>query len=173
MKVKAWNFEGQNEVLAELRLKAEVSRDANDFCADVVKLLRGIIDIETLILFTVVDDLNLEMSASHGRSFAILEEGRFLKSHMKTPITEAIRLQKNQAWNNTRKVLLEFPDLVEWPRIMPSVVGIPIVREGVSVAGCSYVLQHEFSLDHRDQIVKILEETAELIYSVYQREHGL
>lgn len=169
MSLKARNFEGYETIVAELHLKAAVSHDPDHFCSTVVKMLKDIIDIETLILFKVADDLNLENVASHGRPYTVLETGKFLKSHRKTPITETIRSQKYVAIGNTRKILLEFPDLIEWPRIMPSVVGIPVTIDGITVAGCSYVLADEFSLDDRDLIVKILEEITTMIFSVYQR----
>lgn len=169
MKPQIDKYAGAKAILASLAAIAESTNDGDVYCAEVTQALSGMIDIETLILFVVIDETTLEMQASHGRAFAHLDQGRFLKTHRKTPVTDAIRLQTIQAWSNTSKILLEYPDLINWPRMMHSVVGVPIIRRGKSLAGCAFVLKNEFNQADRDAIVEILRKVSELIFSVHQK----
>lgn len=165
-------FAHSGELIAELALNAKTSANGDDFCRKAVITLRGMIDIETLLLFITVDEETLEVQASHGRPFANLDQGRFLKKHRITPVTDAIRLQRNQAWSSVQKLLLEYPDLIEWPRIMHSVIAIPVIRRGKSVAGTVFILQSEFSENDKTEMVEILRQISELIYSVHERQVG-
>lgn len=168
MEIRVNRFEGHEDVLSALAARLQSPESVDEFCTYICESMRHIVDIDTLILFTVKDPEILEMVASHGKPYARLDEGKFLKRNRRTPVTDAIRLRKAQVWSDMRKMVLEYPDIVEWPRIMHAVVAIPIIKNEIAVAGCVYVLRREFP--SRDNVIvrEILEKLSELIYSKFQ-----
>lgn len=170
MEIRGNRFQGHEDVLEALAADSTTASDINEFCTLVCDSLRQIIDIDTLILFAVKDSENLEMVASSGKPYARLDEGKYLKRHRKTPVTDAIRLQVSQVWSDARKMMIEYPDLVEWPRIMHAVVAIPVVEKEESVAGCVFVLRREFAARDHKKVEEILEKVTAFIYSIYRSE---
>lgn len=168
MEIRANRFDGYENVLAALASRLHDSESVDDYCTAICESMHEIIDVDTLILFSVKDSETLEMVASFGKPYARLDEGKYLKRHRKTPVTDAIRLRKAQVWNDVRKMILEYPDIVEWPRIMRAVVAIPIVKDEIAVGGCVYVLKREFASRDSEIVREIMEKVSNLIYSKFQ-----
>ena len=122
-----------------------------------------------MLLFIPVDDETLEFRASFGKPYAELDEGKFLKRNRKTPVTDAMKFQSVQAWGSAERLQREYPDLILWPKIMPAVIAIPIVRAGQSIAGCVFIPSEEFPHSRNAEIKETLAAVAELIYQVYSR----
>lgn len=152
------------KALEQLSLAAD---DVNDFSALAIKSLEHFLSIRTMLLFLPVNDETLEVKASFGKPYAELEEGRFLKRNRKTPVTDAMKFQSIQAWSSAERMHREYPDLFLWPKIMPAVVAIPIIKDGESVAGCVFIPSEEFPQSRNAEIIETLTVIAELIYQVY------
>lgn len=168
MEIRANRFDGYEDVLAALASRLHDSESVDGYCTAICESMHEIIDVDTLILFSVKDSETLEMVASYGKPYARLDEGKYLKRHRKTPVTDAISLRKAQVWNDVRKIILEYPDIVEWPRIMRAVVAIPIVKDEIAVGGCVYVLKREFASRDSEIVREIMEKVSNLIYSKFQ-----
>lgn len=166
-------FQAPDELLQNLSASCEKSNDVNEFCELVATSLRPDLPIEALILFVRVDELNLELKAVFGKPYAKLDDGRFLKTHRKTPVADSVRLQEPQLWGDSRKMLLEYPDLVMWPKIMHSVIAIPLVENKISVAACVFIPAGSFLQSEIPQLTAIFTEISQMIYTVYLRERGL
>lgn len=160
------NF-GSTVNLKELQHLSLAAEDVNEFSSLAIKSLERFLAIRTMLLFLPVSDENLEIKALFGKPYAELEEGKFLKRNRKTPVTDAMKFQSIQAWGCAERMQREYPDLVLWPKIMPAVIAIPIIKDGESVAGCVFIPSEEFPHSRNAEITETLTVIAELIYQVY------
>ena len=156
-------------LLDALKEKALTAATTNEFCSDVVAMIKPYFKVVDLVLFTRFDNDSLELVGLHGRPYAKLIDGRFLKLNRKTPVTDAVRLQRNQVWPNNQKLLLEYPDLIEWPKIIHAVIAIPVIIKGISVAACAYLLDEEFLMSDFTDSSDFLVAVSNLIYQVHLR----
>lgn len=157
-------------VFENLESLARDATSADEFSAQAIKLIGPFFAVSTMLFFLPIDEETLEFKVSYGKPYATLDEGRFLKTHRKTPVTDAIKHQRIQVWGSSSKMLREYPDLVLWPKIMPAVVAVPILENGAAVAGCVFILSEEFSGEAADEISEALGFIAHLIFEVYSRQ---
>lgn len=157
-------------LLAELSEKTNSSTDSQKFCEEVVNAFRPILAIDAMVMAVRFDENTFDVVSRFNRSYARLDEGRFLKINRTTPLADAIRLQKVQAWGTNQKLLREYPEALTWQVVPHAVVAVPIIEERRTVAGCVYALRDEFSTDAQSEISEVLEATSHLIYQVYLRQ---
>lgn len=156
-------------LLDALKQNALTAPTTNEFCSEVVAMIKPYFKVSDLVLFTRFDNDSLELVGMHGRPYARLIDGRFLKLSRKTPVTDAVRLQRNQVWPNNKKLLLEYPEIIEWPKIIHSVIAIPVIIKGISVAGCAFLLDEEFAMSDFTDSSDFLVAVSNLIYDVHLR----
>lgn len=159
-------------LLAELSEKAEHSADSPKFCEEVVIALKPVIVIDALVLGVRYDESTFDIVSMFNRSYARLDNDRFLKIHRRTPMTEAIRMQTIQAWGNNQKIIREFPESITWAVVPHAVIVVPIVIDNVTEAGCVFALHEEFENSAKVLLSEFFDSIAHLIYQVYRNQQS-
>ena len=156
-------------LLAELSVRSKISSDPQKFCNSVVKTFYPYFIIDAMAMVVRFDEDTLDTVLRFNKTYARLDQNRFVKIHRKTPLTDAMRLQTNQVIGTNHKLIFEYPEALTWPIVPHSIVAVPIVVDGVSVAGCAWAMHDEFSGESEALIASALDAATHMLYQVYQR----
>jgi len=159
------------KLITELDKKAKTSIDAQEFCEDIVEAFRPILAIDAMVMAVRFDESTFDVVSRYNRSYARLDQGRFLKINRKTPLADAIRFQKIQMWGTNQKLIREYPEALTWQVVPHAVIAVPLVEKGITVAGCVYAMREEFTTDQEAIFCELFEVASSLLYQVYLKQH--